>query len=88
MTRFTSHSTLKAADLGSSEDPGSPYWRLDLGAHINKIPKKTLVERLTPYKEKYTKNGEQLERILAAAVDTPKSNDLVGTFVGRVLLEK
>jgi GMP synthase (glutamine-hydrolysing) len=60
-----------------------PFWTFQFHPEVDRP---TIVERLTIYKDRYTKNDEQLEQVLAATVDTPESNGLVGTFVKRILI--
>ena len=45
----------------------------------------TLVERLTVFKAQYTDDDGHLDRVLAAAEETPHSNQLLQNFVDRVL---
>jgi GMP synthase (glutamine-hydrolysing) len=60
-----------------------PFWAFQFHPEVDK---KTLVERLTYYKEKYTDDDGQLQDVLDNAQDTPESNGLVRKFVERVLL--
>ena len=50
------------------------------------VDRRTLVERLTIFKERYTEGDDHLDEVLEAAVETPESNGLVRKFVDRVLL--
>lgn len=50
------------------------------------VDKRILVERLTYYKTHYTDGDDHLDKVLAAAVETPESNGLMTAFVDRVLL--
>ncbi len=50
------------------------------------VDRKTLVERLTYYKEKYTDGDGHLQEVLDNAAETPESNGLVRRFVERVLV--
>lgn len=60
-----------------------PFWAFQFHPEVDK---KTLVERLTYYKEKYTDDDGHLQDVLDNAQDTPESNGLVRKFVERVLL--
>jgi len=60
-----------------------PFWAFQFHPEVDK---KTLVERLTYYKEKYTDDDGHLQDVLDNAQDTPESNGLVRKFVARVLL--
>ena len=62
-----------------------PFWTFQFHPEVDRP---TIVERLTIYKDRYTKNDEHLEEVLAATVDTPESNALMGSFVDRVLLAR
>lgn len=62
---------------------GKPFWTFQFHPEVDRP---TIVERLTIYKDRYTKNDEHLAEVLAATVDTPESNALMGSFVDRVLL--
>lgn len=61
-----------------------PFWTFQFHPEVDRP---TLVERLTIYKSRYTNDDAHLDSVLAAAVDTPESNGLVGNFVERVLLQ-
>lgn len=50
------------------------------------VDRRTLVERLTYYKDKYTDDDGHLQTVLDNARETPESNALVRKFVERVLL--
>lgn len=59
-----------------------PFWAFQFHPEVDKA---TLVERLTIFKTHYTEGDEHLEAVLAGAVETPFSNDLVRKFVERVV---
>ncbi len=63
---------------------GKPFWAFQFHPEVDRP---TLVERLTIFKKRYTDDDDHLESILANAVDTPHSNDLMRHFVERVLLK-
>jgi len=50
------------------------------------VDRRTLVERLTYYKDKYTDDDGHLQAVLENALETPESNGLVRKFVERVLI--
>lgn len=60
-----------------------PFWAFQFHPEVDK---KILVERLTVFKDKYTDGDDHLSAVLDAAVDTPHSNQLLASFVDRVLL--
>lgn len=62
---------------------GKPFWTFQYHPEVDK---RTLIERLTIYKEKYTENDDHLASILNGVVETPESNHIIGKFVNRVLL--
>jgi GMP synthase (glutamine-hydrolysing) len=64
---------------------GKPFWGFQFHPEVDK---KTLVERLTFYKNKYTENDKHLELVLATAEETPQSNALLGKFVQRILIDQ
>ena len=51
------------------------------------VDRQTLVERLTIYRKKYTRDVAHLDSVLSAAEETPYSNGLLRSFVDRVLLD-
>jgi GMP synthase (glutamine-hydrolysing) len=55
-----------------------PFWAFQFHPEVDR---KTLVERLTFYKEKYTSGDSHLDEVLKNAVETPESNGLVERFV-------
>ena len=59
-----------------------PFWAFQFHPEVDK---KVLVERLTIYKSKYTENDDHLDEVLANAIETPESNDLLLKFTERVL---
>jgi GMP synthase (glutamine-hydrolysing) len=61
-----------------------PFWAFQFHPELDRA---TLVERLTIFKEQYTDGDGHLDKVLAAAIETPDSNALVGKFVERVLLK-
>ncbi|KAA3617009.1 MAG: type 1 glutamine amidotransferase [Calditrichaeota bacterium] len=64
---------------------GKPFWAFQFHPEVDK---KTMVDRLTIYKKKYTDDDTHLDEILSSAQETPESNILVQKFVERVLLLK
>lgn len=60
-----------------------PFWAFQFHPEVDL---NILIERLTYYKEKYTDDDGHLTRVLESAQATPESNQLIGTFVDRVLL--
>ncbi len=62
---------------------GKPFWAFQFHPEVDK---RTLVERLTFYKEKYTDGDEHLDNVLNNAQETPQSNALMGKFVERILI--
>lgn len=60
-----------------------PFWAFQFHPEVDRA---TLIERLTIFQSKYTKDGEHLQEVLSAAVDTPHSNNLMRHFIDRVLL--
>lgn len=61
----------------------SSFWAFQFHPEVDRA---TLVERLTIFKSQYTDGDDHLDKVLAAAVETPESNELVRKFVDRVLL--
>jgi len=59
-----------------------PFWAFQFHPEVDR---KTLVERLTIYKAKYTDDDGQLDEVLESAQETPESNELLRKFVERVL---
>jgi GMP synthase (glutamine-hydrolysing) len=64
---------------------GKRFWAFQFHPEVDK---KTMVERLTIYKQKYTKDDAHLDQVLSSAQETPESNILVEKFIKRVLLGK
>lgn len=62
-----------------------PFWAFQFHPEVDK---KTLVERLTFYKEKYTDGDDHLDNVLNNAQETPQSNALMAKFVERILVDK
>lgn len=63
---------------------GKPFWAFQFHPEVDR---NILVERLTYYKKKYTDDDGHLAKVLENAQETPVSNQLIGSFVDRVLLE-
>jgi GMP synthase (glutamine-hydrolysing) len=61
----------------------SPFWAFQFHPEVDQA---TLIERLTFFKSEYTNGDDHLDKVLAAAVETPESNSLVRKFVDGVLL--
>lgn len=55
-----------------------PFWAFQFHPEVDK---KILIERLTVFREQYTKDAEHLDYVLTHAVETPESNALVRYFV-------
>ncbi len=60
-----------------------PFWAFQFHPEVDK---NILIERLTIYKEKYTKDDQQLNHVINNAQETPDSNSLMKKFIDRVLL--
>ncbi|OZG72025.1 aminotransferase [Hahella sp. CCB-MM4] len=60
-----------------------PFWAFQFHPEVDK---QILIERLTFYKAHYTDDDGHLERVLAAAQETPEANHLCGSFIDHVLL--
>lgn len=60
-----------------------PFWAFQFHPEVDK---QILVERLTVFKDKYTDGDDHLSAVLEAAVETPHSNQLLASFVDRILL--
>jgi len=60
-----------------------PFWAFQFHPEVDRI---TLVERLTFFKDTYTKNNSHLQEILDHAVETPESNGLLNKFIERVVI--
>lgn len=61
----------------------TPFWTFQFHPELDKA---RLVERLSVYKEKYTEDADQFNKILDEIKETPESNALVKSFVQNVLL--
>lgn len=61
-----------------------PFWTFQFHPEVDRA---TLVERLTHYKTHYTRDDSHLEHVLSSAKETPESNDLMRSFVDRVILK-
>ena len=62
---------------------GKPFWAFQFHPEVDKA---TLIERLTIFSAGYTEGRDHLQEVLAAIEETPESNQLLGNFVQRVLL--
>jgi GMP synthase (glutamine-hydrolysing) len=62
-----------------------PFWAFQFHPEADK---KVLIERLTLYRNKYTKDDSHLLNILKNAQETPESNKLLKKFVDRIILKK
>lgn len=62
----------------------SRFWAFQFHPEVDR---KTLVERLTIYREHYTRDAGHLDQVLSQARETPQSNALLRHFVDRVLLD-
>ena len=71
------------ACLHSFRVKGLPFWTTQFHPEVSKS---ILISRLTIFKEKYTDGDGHLQQVLAGAVETPDSNNLLRKFVDRVLL--
>ncbi len=60
-----------------------PFWAFQFHPEVDKA---TLIERLTIYKKKYTKDDNHLNQVIENAKETPESNQLMKKFVDRILL--
>ena len=58
------------------------FWACQFHPEVDRA---TLIERLTIYKDSYTDGDDHLDEVLASAVETPDSNDLMWKFVDRVV---
>ena len=72
------------ACLHSFRVQGKPFWTFQFHPEVDRA---TLVERLTVFKDKYTKGDDELAAVLSSARETPESNVLMRKFVDRVLLD-
>ncbi|MBY5991103.1 type 1 glutamine amidotransferase [Ferrimonas balearica] len=61
----------------------APFWTTQFHPEVNRA---VLIERLTQFAHHYTDGEAHLREVLAAAQETPLSNDLLRRFVDRVLL--
>ncbi|MCW8884434.1 MAG: type 1 glutamine amidotransferase [Motiliproteus sp.] len=61
----------------------APFWTTQFHPEVDL---RVLIERLTVFKEKYTDGDGHLQQVLDAAEETPQSNNLLKSFVDRVLL--
>lgn len=64
---------------------GAPFWAFQFHPEVDL---QILIERLTIYRSKYTRDSKHLDQVLSAARETPHSNDLLRKFVDRVLLKQ
>ena len=60
-----------------------PFWAFQFHPELDK---KTLVQRLDVYKEKYTENNKHFQNVIDNLIETPESNQLLENFVQNVLL--
>lgn len=56
----------------------APFWAFQFHPELNM---KTLKERLSIYKEKYTEGNEQFNQVLSSLYETPHSNQLLRNFM-------
>ncbi|WP_241504089.1 type 1 glutamine amidotransferase [Pelagibaculum spongiae] len=61
----------------------APFWTFQFHPEVDK---QTLIDRLTLFREKYTRDSDHLQQVLDNAVETPESNVLVGKFIDRAVL--
>lgn len=59
-----------------------PFWAFQFHPEVDK---KTLIERLAVYQDKYTESKSQYENVISQARETVEANLLVKKFVDRVL---
>ncbi|MEH6626389.1 MAG: type 1 glutamine amidotransferase [Motiliproteus sp.] len=62
---------------------GAPFWTTQFHPEVDL---RVLIERLTVFKDKYTEGDGHLQRVLDSAEETPESNNLLKSFVDRVLI--
>lgn len=62
---------------------GARFWAFQFHPEVDR---RILVERLTVYRRRYTRDAAHLEQVLAFARETPEANALPARFVERVLL--
>jgi GMP synthase (glutamine-hydrolysing) len=60
------------------------FWAFQFHPEVDRA---RLIQRLTIFKNHYTKDDEHLQQVLDSAEETPYSNDLVRKFVDRVLID-
>ncbi|MDJ0625292.1 MAG: type 1 glutamine amidotransferase [Candidatus Caenarcaniphilales bacterium] len=60
-----------------------PFWAFQFHPEVDKP---ILIQRLSVFRDKYTKSDEQLKQVFESVVETPESNLLLTKFVDRVLL--
>ena len=46
-----------------------------------------LIQRLTIYRQRYTRDAKHLDQVLSTAKETPESHALLRNFIDRVLLK-
>ncbi len=61
----------------------APFWTTQFHPEVD-LP--VLIARLTLFKEKYTDGDGHLQQVLDSAEETPESNNLLKSFVDRVLV--
>lgn len=59
-----------------------PFWAFQFHPEVDRD---CLIERLTIFKSEYTEGDDHLDEVLRSAVETPFSNNLVKSFVDRVV---
>ena len=64
---------------------GKPFWAFQFHPEVDK---KTLIQRLTVYKKKYTSDDNQLNNVIKSAKETPVSNSLPEKFIQYVVDQK
>lgn len=64
---------------------GKPFWAFQFHPELDRA---CLTQRLGIYKEKYTEDAEQFDRVIASLESTEHANRLVETFTKNVLLTK
>ncbi len=60
-----------------------PFWAFQFHPEVDRD---CLIERLTIFKSEYTEGDDHLDEVLQSAVETPFSNDLLQSFVDRVVI--
>ena len=60
------------------------FWAFQFHPEVDRA---RLIQRLTIFKNHYTRGDEHLQQVLDSAEETPYSNDLVRKFVDRILVD-